>query len=130
MDILKHKNLSIVKLTNRQKASGDNKLFKELPYWFQEAETKDAVCSLSMHFQWHDGTWINGEWLGCKGCKWLNGTWLDGTWHNGIWDNGIWLNGIWVAGDHKKGIWVKGYYRKKLCLGFNKKGKPIFAKDF
>ena len=54
-----------------------NVAFEELPLWFQEAKTKDAVVIYADgYFIWVNGYWYNGIWLG--------DVWKKGTWVNGV----------------------------------------------
>ena len=90
--------------------------FEELPTWFKEARTKDAVVEMDTgeHLDlngtsiwlgdgdiiWHSGTWHNGTWLG--------GSWYSGKWENGIWCDGTWHSGTWGGlSMGKDNIWVK-----------------------
>lgn len=106
---------------------------KELPDWFQKAETRGAV----VHYEnftlkwykgtwkggtwedgiWYDGVWERGKWKKGKWHngvweygKWVRGIWKNGTWYNGIWEFGIWLYGVWYDGYHENGIWKSGIW--------------------
>lgn len=133
MDILNHKTLTIT----------CNHSFHELPTWFQQAKTKNAVVSyvgVFNEFDWYDGiwenglfdigtTWHNGIWKNgiWNGSEWRNGTWNDGRWLDGIWKNGIWISGKWQGGTWKNGIWLSGKFRERKCIGFDKDNEPILA---
>lgn len=96
--------------TNNENHVGleSNVPFEDLPDWFKNAKTKQAVIRLiGKRLFFEKGTWQGGIW---QGGIWQNGTWKNGIWQRGMWQDGIWRNGTWQGGIWQDGIWEKGYW--------------------
>jgi hypothetical protein len=120
----KHENLSI---------RGTD--FQDLPQWFQDAETKNAVVDFDgTTFNWHNGIWKNGTWKGTETCAewhrgvWLDGTWEGGNWYKGVWKGGTWQWGYWHGGRWENGTWLTGKSKNSLHSKFSS-GPPYEAQN-
>lgn len=90
--------------------------FEDLPEWFQQAKTRDALIFFEDDFI----TWKRGIW---KGGIWKRGIWKRGIFEHGIWEYGIWENGIWESGIWKNGVWKNGvFYGGVWCGGIFEEG--------
>lgn len=94
--------------------------FEELPKWFQEAKTTNAVVKyLNGVFLWYKGIWNDGKWYGNKwlGGDWVDGIWVQGTWITGEFHGGTWCGGTWEFGVFRDGVWFGGTWEDGLWLG-------------
>ena len=109
-----------------------NAAFEDLPKWFQESKTENAVVIYADgHLTWVDGIWKDGTWeygIWCNG-KWKNGVWKNGVWKDGVWKDGLWKDGIWGSGVWENGKMINVKKSKKNNKKNNKKNMAVIGKD-
>lgn len=114
MTIYKHYTSIGTKVGNHKNLRS-NIPFDELPEWFKNSKTFNAVVDYTKDkkFIFHNGNWIEGDWYGdeWKDGIWYNGSWHGGLWHNGFWKDGLWKDGIWEDGLWSDGTWYYGVWK-------------------